>query len=436
MSISRLGDTASLGDLATVVALVRSGTARTRPELARLSGLGRKAVTQRVDQLVACGLFEDGPLGRSTGGRSPRELLFRAEAGCVLVCELNSTVVTVGLADLSGQLLIQQEASVDVHAGAESTLPHVEQLFDQVLCDAERRATDAGRPTPRLWGVGMGVLGPVDAAAGRPVALTVPGWGDYPVRDRLEERYRVPVWLDNEVNLMALGEFRGGLGRGHPNLIYLKLGHGIGAGLVSGGRLHRGAHGIAGEVGHIAVSDDPSAVCPCGNVGCLNAVVGGSALARAGTESAVAGHSEALARLRADGRPIEVGDVVAAAASGDTGCIAILAAAGERAGRVIAMLVNAYNPSLVLIGGEVAAAGDLLLASIRQTVYRRALPLATRNLQVTFSPLSDRAGLVGAAFMVLDDLFSPELLLSWIEHGSPAGRTVAMLRSASAPRVA
>jgi len=144
-------------------------------------------------------------------------------------------------------------------------------------------------------------------------------------------------------------------------------------------------------------------------------------------------HSPASARPR---RPIRAGDVAAAAADGDTGSIEILAAAGERVGRVVAMLVNAYNPSLVLIGGEVAAAGDLLLASIRQTVYRRALPLATRDLQIAFSPPSDRAGLAGAAFMVLDHLFSTELLPSWIEHGSPAGRTVAALRMASIPRVA
>ena len=431
MQVTRSGEISVLGDLATVVALVRSGAARTRPDVARLSGLGRKAVTQRVDQLIALGLLADGQLGPSTGGRAPRELMFCSDSGRVLVCELNFERVSVGLTDLSGRLLAQDEMPISISAGAEVVLGHVERLFDQLI------AADAGSDSeqkPAVWGIGIGVLGPVDASAGRPVPVgaTVPGWGGYGVRDRLEARYGAPVWLDNEVNLMALGELRDGLGRGHSDLIYLKLGLGIGAGLISGGKLHRGADGTAGEVGHIAVSDEPSATCACGNVGCLVALAGGEALEHAGQEAAANGRSEALARLRDEGDAIRVTDVVAAAARGDRGSIEILTTAGEQVGRVVAMLVNAYNPSLVLIGGEVAAAGDLLLATIRRSVLRRALPLATRNLQVAFSPLSERAGLIGAAFMVLDHLYSPEHLPSWVAYGSPRGQSADIIHAPAA----
>ena len=241
--------------LYTVLDLIRGGVSRTRPELVGHSGLGRKVVTQRVEQLIACGLVEDGELGRSTGGRAPRQLRFRVDGGILLVAELGYTSISVGLTDLAGRLLDHEEEPAEINAGPEKCLERVEELFDGMLA---RRAAESPRP----WGVGMGVLGPVNAATGRPVALPLmPGWADYPVRDRLATRYDVPVWVDNEVNLMALGELRGGLGRREQEVVFIKIGSGIGAGLISAGRLVRGALGAAGEIGHITVTDDDSIQC-------------------------------------------------------------------------------------------------------------------------------------------------------------------------------
>src|SRR5690349_5747271 len=196
-----------------VLDLIRAGLGRTRPELVRRSGLGRKLVTQRVDQLIASGLVADGELGRSTGGRAPRELWFRADAGTLLVAELGGSSLSVGVSDLTGRLLEQHEEAAECGSGPDMILGRIEELFDRMV---------AGRaPTgPPVWGVGIGVLGPVNAATGRPIALPhMPGWADYPVRDRLADRYDAPVWVDNEVNLMALGEFRGGLGRGERDMV-------------------------------------------------------------------------------------------------------------------------------------------------------------------------------------------------------------------------
>jgi glucokinase-like ROK family protein len=405
-----------LDTLVTVLDLVRSGGTRTRPELVRRSGLGRTVVTQRVAQLMAVGLLEEGELGRSTGGRAPRELRFRSDAGHLLAAQLGATSVSVGLADLAGELVTQREEPNDIAVGPEETLRRVEDLFDQLL--------DARAPEdPPIWGVGMGLPGPVEFAAGRPIAPPImPGWDGYPARDRLAARYDVPAWVDNEVNLMALGELRGGLGRGERDLVYVKIGTGIGAGLISAGQLHRGAQGAAGDVGHVAVVDRPAVVCRCGNVGCLEALAGGQALARDGAAAAADGRSPFLAGLLGGDRQIEARDVAGAAAHGDPVSVELLTHSGQLVGQMLATLVNFYNPSLIVIGGGVAGAGDLLLAAIRRTVYSRSLPLATRELRIARSPLGDRAGLLGAAFVVIDELFSRDRLGLWIDGGSPAGR--------------
>lgn len=401
--------------LCTLLDMVRTGAAATRPELMAASGFGRKLVAQRVGELIDAGLLAEGELGPSTGGRAPRRLRFHGDAGRLLVAELGSTSLSVGLADLTGRLLAQQEEPADVIAGPEGPLGRIEELFAKLLAEQPSGA-------PPLWGIGVGVLGPVDAATGRPVPLTkMPGWGDHPVRKRFVDRFDVPVWVDNEVNLMALGEYRGGRGRGVDELLFLKIGTGIGAGFISGGRLRRGAQGSAGEIGHVRVVDDDDLVCWCGATGCLLQKAGGHAIADAAARLAASGASGFLSRRRDERGALEASDVAEAAADGDVACVSLLSEAGRYIGRALAAAVNLTNPGLILIGGGVANSGDVLLAAIREAVYRSAFPSATRDLRVEFSPLSDVAGLVGAAHMVLDELFSVQLLTRWIETGSPRG---------------
>ena len=405
-----------LSDVTLVLNLVRSGEAVTRPELGRRSGLGRTLVTQCVTELTERGLLEDADLGASTGGRAPRTLRFRAEAGQVLVAELGATSIAVGLTDLSGALLVYREERGNIADGPETTLHRVEQLLDGIIADH----VTADHP---VWGLGIGVPGPVEFESGRPTAPPImPGWDGYPVRDRLADRYHVPVWVDNEVNLMALGELRVGLGRGLRDFVFVKIGTGIGAGLISGGQLHRGAKGCAGDVGHIAAVEDKSVVCRCGNTGCLEALAGGAALARDGLIAATEGRSPFLAQLVSSGSPVDARAVAEAAQHGDPVAVELLLRSGRLVGGMLATLVNFFNPSLILIGGGVAASGDQFLAAIRQSVYARSLPLATRELRLTISPLGDQAGLRGAGFMVADELFKRELLGAWLPDGTPAGR--------------
>jgi glucokinase-like ROK family protein len=406
-----------LDGLVTVLDLVRSGTARTRPQLERLSGLGRNVITQRVAQLMRHGLIEEGSLARSTGGRAPRELRLRADAGVVLVAPLGATHVAVAATDLAGRVLEEHIEAGDIAAGPEGTLARVEELFDRLVA--------SGAVSSDLYGIGVGLPGPVEFSSGRPTSPPImPGWDGYEVRARLAERYDVPVWVDNDGNLMALGELRAGLARGERHVIYVKVGTGIGAGLISSGRLHRGAQGCAGDIGHVAVADDSGTgiLCRCGNRGCLEALAGGAALARDATTAAREGRSRYLGGLLDAGGTVTAEDVARAAQHGDASAVALLVRSGRLVGETLATLVNFFDPSLVILGGGVMDSGDLLLAAVRETVYRRSLPLATRDLRITRSPLGRKAGILGAAYMVIDELFSRERLRLWLADGAPSGR--------------
>jgi len=405
----------TLDALVAILAEVRAAGSRSRSELVARTGLTRGVVAQRLAELVELGLVAEGEVGPSTGGRPPRRVGFRSEAGHLLVADLGATSIDVAVTDLDGRILGHRDEPADVSAGPERCLSRVEELFDQL--------TAATRDLPgRLWGVGIGVPGPVEFRSGRPVSPPImPGWDRYPVRERFAQRYGAPVWVDNDVNILALGEWRSGIAVGHDNVVVVKIGTGIGAGIISNGRIHRGTQGAAGDVGHIQVVDAASIVCRCGNVGCLEALAGGAAIARDGEEAAVNGRSERLrVALEQHGR-VTAEDVARAASFGDPLAVSLLQSAGHRVGLVLASVVNFFNPSLIVVGGGVAQSGDQLLAAIRETVYRRSLPLATRDLVVQRSSLGALAGVVGASAMVIEQLFSRESLRRWVMTGQATG---------------
>lgn len=392
--------------LVTVLDLVRRGTARTKPELVRISGLGRNLINERVSHLLSTGLVQPGELAASTGGRAPRELIFGARAGHLLVASLGASYIRAALTDLAGGVVARRLEPADIGRGPEEILAQVSAIFNGLLSE-----TDA-----RLWGIGVGVPGPVEFSSGSPVAPPImPGWDGWNIREHFETRYGVPTWIDNDVNLMMLGELRAGAARGQPDAVFVKVGSGIGAGLISHGRMHRGAQGCAGDIGHIEAETNSDVVCRCGNRGCLEALAGGAAIVRSAIAAGREGRSPMLAealRSRTDIRPI---DVVRYAQRGDDTSRQLLRASARMVGSVLAQIVNIFNPSLVLLGGQVAAEGHDYLAQVRQTVLARSLPLSTKSLQIIPSRLGDAAGLIGAAYMVTDELLSRHNLPAWID---------------------
>lgn len=414
--------------LVAVLDLIRSGQCRTRPQIAAHTGLGRNIVTQRVAELIAHGLVEDSALGKSTGGRAPRELVFRSDVGQVLVVALGASNLAVGVADLSGTVLAQRSEPADVADGPEVVLGRVEELLQGLR----------GEYPGDVWGIGLGIPGPVEFSTGRPIAPPImPGWDGFDIRSYFSERHRVPVWVDNDVNVMAVGELRCGPDRGIRDMLYVKVGTGIGAGLISNGALHRGAQGCAGDIGHIEIRQpgDHAVICRCGNTNCLEAFAGGGAIARDATAAARAGRSPRLAQILDTGRLLEAADVGLAARHGDQVSNELLTRSAQLLGENVARMVNFFNPATIVIGGGVATTGDSYLANVKQVVIKRSLPLATRSLQIVRSTLGPEAGLIGAAFMVVDELFSRELLSDWV-HAHPTVLHQAMADRRSRSRIA
>jgi glucokinase-like ROK family protein len=405
----------ALDALVAVLDEIRLGRCRSRSELVARTGLGRAIVAQRVGELLERGLIVEGDVGPSTGGRPPRQLTFRGDAGHVLVADLGATSVDVAVTTLDGRILGHHDEPAAIEDGPDRSLDRVEELFDLL------RATTHGIPG-RLWGVGIGVPGPVEFQTGRPISPPImPGWDGYPIRERFARRYDAPVWVDNDVNVLALGEWRSGVAAGHDDVVVVKIGTGIGAGIISAGRLHRGAQGSAGDVGHIQITDDPSVICRCGNIGCLEALAGGAAIGRAGRAAALEGRSIRLRTALDQRGQVTAEDVARAASFGDPVAVSLLHGAGRRVGAMLASVVNFFNPSLIVIGGGVANSPDQLLAAVRETVYGRSLPLATRDLLIQRSSLGALAGVIGASSMVVDQVLSRDSIARWIEAGDPSG---------------
>ena len=366
--------------------LIRDGEATTRAELVQLTGLARSTVSQRVDSLIESRLVKESSDGLSTGGRPPAVLAFDQGAGVILAADLGATHSRIAVTDLAGVVLAETASEMDIADGPGPVLDWLEETFHALLAQARRSVGE-------VRGIGIGVPGPVEFATGRPVSPPImPGWDGYPIPERFES-FGVPVLVDNDVNIMALGE-QWSSWRDCDHLVFVKVGTGIGCGIVADRSIHRGAEGAAGDIGHIRVTDDPSALCSCGNVGCVEAVAGGRALARQMRELGVDAHNSR--------------DVVQLARAGNENAVRLVRQAGRLLGEVLSAITNFFNPAVIVIGGDIAHAHEQLFAGVREIVYQRSLPLATRHLRIVRSDLDDRAGIIGAAVTVIEHVFAPE----------------------------
>ena len=366
--------------------LIRDDTATTRAEIARYTGLARSTVAQRIDALLAAGLVIEAGGSASTGGRPPTVLAFNQGVGVVLVADLGATHARLAMSDLGGEPLAEHASDLDIAAGPEHVLGWVSEQFAALL-------KETGHKAERVRGIGIGVPGPVEFSSGRPVSPPImPGWDGYSIPDWFADQFDAPVLVDNDVNIMARGEHWVHW-RSTPHLLLVKVGTGIGCGIVADGHIYRGARGAAGDIGHIRATSREDVVCRCGNVGCLEAVAGGKALADA---------------LAAQGIPAENSrDVVELVRAGNATAIRMVREAGRTLGEVLAGTVNFFNPGVIVIGGDIAEAHEHLLAGVREGIFSRSLPLATRDLRIVPSQLGDRAGVIGAAVMATEEVLSP-----------------------------
>lgn len=392
-----------------IVSLVREMGEVSRIDLARRSGLSKSVLTARLQSLRSRGVLEEVGLGASSGGRPPTLLRLAKQNGYLIAVDLGATHIRVAIANLNAEPQIRLQEQVDVSDGPEAVLARVRSLIDETLDRSEV-------PRDLMKGMGVGAVGPVDFRTGRrwPVsAPTMPGWETFPIRDYFEQAYGWPVLVDNDVNVMALGEQWAGIARKVEDFLFVKLGRGVGCGIVCRGEVYHGADGWAGEMGHIPVAGS-TVPCPCGNTGCLGAIAGGIGLGLTAEELARSGRSPGLARRLAEKGALTAEDLGSVMLEGDSAAADAIRQAGTSVGLVLAGLVTFCNPSLIVLGGEVAKIGDIMLASIREAVYRRSLPLTTRNLTITTSQLGDEAPLIGAAAMAVCELYR---LTPWVEPG-------------------
>jgi predicted NBD/HSP70 family sugar kinase len=374
------------GGAGVLFQLLRDGKARTRAELALTTGLARSTVASRIDALIASGLV--GPAGEATssGGRPPSRFAFNPAVRVVLAVDVGATHVIVAVTDLNGEVLAEQRLAQDVADGPEAVL-------DRVVSEGLLLLAKAGRAVDDVAGVGMGLPGPVEHATGRPVKPPImPGWDGFDVVAYVQRSLPVPVLVDNDVNIMALGE-RTAHWPEHENFLFIKVATGVGSGIISNGMLQRGANGTAGDLGHVRVPRGDEVLCRCGNYGCLEALASGPALA---------------AELDRQGVPAGRGsDVLRLVAQGNLQAIQVLRQAGRDVGDVLATVVNLLNPSVIVIGGSLGQAGEHLMAGVREVVYRRSLPLATAHLRIALSMAGDRAAILGASQLVTQHVLSP-----------------------------
>jgi predicted NBD/HSP70 family sugar kinase len=295
----------------------------------------------------------------------------------------------VAITDLIGTPLAERTGDVDIGLGPEAVLEWVAERFTDLLAQAGSSAAD-------VRGIGIGVPGPVEFETGRPVSPPImPGWDGFGIPEWFAERYPAPVLVDNDVNIMARGE-HGVRWPTTKDFLLIKVGTGIGCGVITRGQIHHGADGAAGDIGHIRATSREDVICRCGNVGCLEAVAGGRSLAQ---QLAAAGEPATRSR-----------DVVALVLAGNPVAVRLVRDAGRVLGEVLAGIVNFFNPTVIVIGGDIADAREQLLAGVREGIFRRSLPLATRNLRIVPCELGDRAGVIGAAMMVIDHVLAPETI--------------------------
>ncbi|RMB84207.1 ROK family protein [Streptomyces shenzhenensis] len=382
---------------ARLLRLLRDGGPNSRAQLGDQIDLSRSKLAVEVDRLLETGLAVADGLAASRGGRRSHNIRLAPNLRFLGV-DIGATSVDVAVTNAELEVLGHLNQPMDVREG-----PVV--VFEQVLAMAAKlRASGLAEG---FDGAGIGVPGPVRFPEGVPVAPPImPGWDGFPVREALSQELGCPVMVDNDVNLMAMGERHAGVARSVGDFLCVKIGTGIGCGIVAGGEVHRGVTGSAGDIGHIQAVPD-GRPCACGNRGCLEAHFSGAALARDALEAAQQGLSaELAARLTANGTLTGV-DVAAAAAAGDAIALGLIREGGNHVGQVIAGLVSFFNPGLVVIGGGVTGLGHTLLAAIRTQVYRQSLPLATGNLPIVLGELGQNAGVIGAARLISDHLFSP-----------------------------
>lgn len=370
-----------------------------RGRLAEVLDASRSKISGEVSRLMELGLLAEEGLAESDGGRRSTLLSIPRSAGLLAGVDLGATSIDVALTTLGGEIIVHKGEPADIKDGPRTILSRAKAMLSELLDEQDAEPKD-------VLAIGVGVPGPVEQAAGVLRSPPImPGWDRFPIRGVFAGEYAAPVFVDNDVNVMALGEHWGGVGRGVDNMIFVKVGTGIGSGIIADGRIYRGTHGSAGDIGHISV-DPNGPACTCGNLGCLEAMAAAPAIVLEAERTAREGLSPALTNILKERGELTVKDVGEVAGLGDYEALSLIRESGRLLGQVLATLVSVLNPSLIVIGGGVSQIGHSFLAEVRSTVYQRSLPLATRNLPIVLSEIEGISGVIGASVLATEGVLT------------------------------
>ena len=384
----------NLQNAAGILSLIASGKATSRATLLEASGISRVTVTQRLTALFDAHLIRESEKTLPTGGRPTRTLAINEAAGFMLVGNIGETHIRLAAMDLEPRLLAECTLPFATTDAPKPTLDRIIGAFSDLIAGLGGRCGI-------LCGVSLSLPTPVDFRRGRVVGPSVlhHEWDNFDIIEVLRGRFRVPILVENDVNLMTIFEHQYNFPEAR-DLFFVKVGTGIGSGIISDGKIFRGAQGAAGDIGHIQFESDHPPLCRCGKLGCVEARAAGWAIARdLRAMNIEAQTARDVIRLIEEQRPE---------------AIMLIRTAGRTLGEVVSDVVSVLNPSLIVIGGTLANAGELLLSGIRELIYQRCLPLATRELEVVISKPNRDSALYGAAVLLRSHIFMIENIEEFI----------------------
>jgi len=368
-----------------------------RAGVAKLTGLNRSTVTHIINALLEEGLVCESEVTSSPIGRPSISLTLRPEGGAIIGVETGVDFITVLLTDFVARPIWQTVLETRSSQTQNEILKLAEETIDQALHYVSERNLKA-------IGIGLGLPGLVNVAEGELIYAPNLGWQNAPIRSLWEQHFGIPVYIENEANLSALGEYYFGQANKVDNFVYLSSGIGLGGGVIMGGKLFRGGHGFAGEVGHMQ-RDPDGELCGCGRRGCWETQVGPRAVLRRIKRDFLAAPDLPRPKgVASDLSDLTFQKVVDAALQGDPLCLGAIEEVAVHLGAGIADLVNIFNPEMVVIGGALSLARQIILPVIEKTVLQQALTPSVNQTRITFSERGKDACVYGAVAVVLDDV--------------------------------
>ncbi|WP_346318742.1 ROK family protein [Chitinophaga sp. YIM B06452] len=366
-------------------------------DLAKELNASTPKVTHLLNELLAEGLVNDYGKVDSTGGRKPNLYGMAPDAGFFIGVEVKKYHINIGLLDFKRNLV---KFSEKIPYDLQNTAASLDELCKIIL-----RFTDelpVGRE--KILGVGVNLSGRINYATGYSYSFF--HFDEEPLSKVIEARIGIRTFLENDSRAMAYGEFSSGTVNNEKNVLFVNLDHGIGLGILINGQLYYGKSGFAGEFGHIPFFNN-EVICHCGKKGCLETEASGQALVRKFQEKLKAGFSTVVMRKHKQPEQITLADIIHAANNDDMLAIELVAEIGEKLGKGIAMLINLFNPELVILGGSIATTGDYIRLPIKSAINKYSLSLVNNDTQLVLSRLGEKAGIIGACLLVRNKLLYP-----------------------------